>query len=576
MNSLWSGIRQILANKTSLFSPGQLSKKREFSLHSIHKSNNSTISSKSTNIEEDISQVESNNYSEQNEKLTNHQVVCKVKRTNGIREPCATNNSVLGTDGETKRIRWEERQRIRKEQRKRKRKLAELDRRTSLPASKARTRLGDGKYGNTVNINSSTMRNSSITKSVKNFLSAFETVLHNSKSKEAQRYSTLFDQPNETLDKNALKIFIGTWNMYGKPAPKTLYPFIETPTRAQTSATPYLSKKLAHPYHLLVIGTQECQRPISESVLFPSKEEWENQLIELLGPQYVLVKTETMAALHLAVFVWKECKHWIKEKNSAQVATGIGGVIANKGGVGISLLFGNTSFLFVNSHFTAHENKVAERNYDYKRIEKELKLDGYNLTEEKAALASDRFDYTFWFGDLNYRVMEKRTIIDAKLREGDMKYLHAREQLTIERRDGKVFLGFEEGPVNFLPTYKFDVIPHTSTSSSSNDSGGLVSGTDVYDSSSKARIPSWTDRVLYKRRSGKVKVYQYNGIMDMRGSDHRPVVGIFSVEFDWKKELIWELQKSFEQGTVTQTMEQQRDLTLAKLAKEQSSYCAMQ
>ncbi|KAK9760208.1 hypothetical protein K7432_016027, partial [Basidiobolus ranarum] len=564
----------------SLFTPGQSHKKREFSLHTINKSNSSSTSSKSTELEEDksdtISTEITSSLSQDNDELSTSNVACKVKRSNGVREPFAPVRSEQRNSEETKRIRWEERQRIRKERRKRKKKLAELDRRKSLPAPKSQIRTDDGEQESTINISSSTVRYPTISKSVRNFFSAFETVLQTSKYKEAQRYSALFDHPNETPDKDSLKVYVGTWNMYGKPAPKTLHPFIETPTRAQPSITPYLSTKLTHPYHLLVIGTQECQRPISESVLFPSKEEWENQLIELLGPQYVLVKTETMVALHLAVFVWKECKHWIKAKHSGQVATGIGGVIANKGGVGISLLFGTTSFLFINSHFTAHEHKVVERNYDYRRIEKELRLDGYIPTDEKAAFASDRFDYTFWFGDLNYRVAEKRSVIDTKLREGDLKYLHAREQLMIERQNGNVFNGFEEGPVNFPPTYKFDVVPHSPSSLSPDDNGEQFSGSDIYDSSSKARIPSWTDRVLYKGKGGKVKVDQYTSIMNMRGSDHKPVVGIFSVEFDWRKELILELQKSFEQGTVAQTIEQQRDLMLAKLAKEQNSFCAMQ
>lgn len=39
---------------------------------------------------------------------------------------------------------------------------------------------------------------------------------------------------------------------------------------------------------------------------------------------------------------------------------------------------------------------------------------------------------------------------------------------------GKVFVGFSEPPINFLPTYKFDI------------------QSDYYDSSSKNRVPSYT------------------------------------------------------------------------------------
>ncbi len=43
---------------------------------------------------------------------------------------------------------------------------------------------------------------------------------------------------------------------------------------------------------------------------------------------------------------------------------------------------------------------------------------------------------------------------------------------------GKIFHGFQESPIEFLPTYKFDV------------------NTDTYDTSTKKRVPSWTVRFL--------------------------------------------------------------------------------
>lgn len=46
----------------------------------------------------------------------------------------------------------------------------------------------------------------------------------------------------------------------------------------------------------------------------------------------------------------------------------------------------------------------------------------------------------------------------------------------------QVFKGFEEGPTNFAPTYKYDLF------------------CDDYDTSEKNRTPAWTDRVLWRRR----------------------------------------------------------------------------
>ena len=48
----------------------------------------------------------------------------------------------------------------------------------------------------------------------------------------------------------------------------------------------------------------------------------------------------------------------------------------------------------------------------------------------------------------------------------------------------QVFKGFNEGPINFAPTYKYDLF------------------SDDYDTSEKMRTPAWTDRVLWRRNEG--------------------------------------------------------------------------
>lgn len=53
-----------------------------------------------------------------------------------------------------------------------------------------------------------------------------------------------------------------------------------------------------------------------------------------------------------------------------------------------------------------------------------------------------------------------------------------RAQLNVERAAGRVFIGFDEPPISFPPSYKYDP------------------GTDNYDSSEKLRTPAWCDRVL--------------------------------------------------------------------------------
>ena len=63
--------------------------------------------------------------------------------------------------------------------------------------------------------------------------------------------------------------------------------------------------------------------------------------------------------------------------------------------------------------------------------------------------------------------------------------------------------------MNFRPTFKYD--PES----------------EVYDTSKKQRVPSWTDRILYKPSSCTLNFY---GRSECTFSDHRPVLAIFDCQ----------------------------------------------
>ena len=170
---------------------------------------------------------------------------------------------------------------------------------------------------------------------------------------------------------------------------------------------------------------------------------------------------------------------------------------------------------------------------------------------------SDRYDRVVWMGDLNYRIALERDAVDALLARrveggGDgggsaggggggggalepeaLAALVAADQLNAERAAGRIFPGFQEGALAFAPTFKFD------------------KGVDVYDSGPKRRVPSWTDRVLFKSRAERaagggaggaaaatavaqqqqqqqqqqlMRAVFYGSVAEVRISDHRPVV----------------------------------------------------
>lgn len=115
-------------------------------------------------------------------------------------------------------------------------------------------------------------------------------------------------------------------------------------------------------------------------------------------------------------------------------------------------------------------------------------------------------------GDLNYRIdtMGRDTVVKA-INATNFSKLLERDQLLVSRRRNPGFpaRAFQEYPIAFAPTYKYDV------------------GSDRYDTSEKRRAPAWCDRILY-RGAGKIKQLNYRR-HELRISDHRPVSGLFKM-----------------------------------------------
>ncbi|XP_043914454.1 phosphatidylinositol polyphosphate 5-phosphatase type IV isoform X2 [Protopterus annectens] len=222
---------------------------------------------------------------------------------------------------------------------------------------------------------------------------------------------------------------------------------------------------------MYVIGVQEgCAE----------RDQWEIRLQEILGPHFVLLYSAAHGVLFLAIFIRRDLIWFCSAGNG----------------------------------------KVYERILDYNKIIEALDLP-QNLpdTRPHRSTPSDvttRFDEVFWFGDFNFRLSKDRDIIDQILKENlgrDMSILLQFDQLSREIQEGSVFKGFREASIQFPPTYKFDV------------------GCDIYDSGRKQRIPSFTDRILYKsREKDDIHVVNYDCCSTIKASDHRPVYGSFQVK----------------------------------------------
>ncbi|CAE7097786.1 unnamed protein product, partial [Rhizoctonia solani] len=183
------------------------------------------------------------------------------------------------------------------------------------------------------------------------------------------------------------------------------------------------------------------------------------------GP-YVLVAKERLMGIYLAVYVHRETRSLVRGFSKSSVTAGlIGGRLGNKGGVGISLNIAGSSFLFVNAHLAAHEGRQAMRIENMEKIQAELKLDSFgdNLHPRKPIPdltktdITDAFDYTFIFGDLNFRLNVSRLHADWLISRQEYHRAQEFDELRSNMRSGKIFPGFDEPEISFPPTFKYDV-----------------------------------------------------------------------------------------------------------------------
>ncbi|XP_064616214.1 LOW QUALITY PROTEIN: phosphatidylinositol polyphosphate 5-phosphatase type IV-like [Liolophura sinensis] len=377
-------------------------------------------------------------------------------------------------------------------------------------------------------------------------------------TKEAKTRSYLLGSINnnsallgaEELDRyfpdRKLHIFVGSWNMAEmKDCSLPIDDFL-------------LPDSSDFVQDIYVIGTQENSA---------NKKEWEIRMQETLGPSHVLFHSATHGALHLAVFIRRDLI-WFCSGHSDVVSTRAVTMVKTKGAVAISFTFFGTSLLFINSHFTCDDSRMKDRIVDYKKIIRELKLSKKSASSSPNSASqvdiTKKFDAVFWCGDLNFRISRKRDHVEDILEFGtsqvypNYEKLIASDQLTNCINDGQIFLGFQEGRIGFQPTYKFDI------------------NSDKYDTSHKLRIPSYTDRVLFRsKKKNSISCVLYDAVMTIRASDHRPVFGLFETALRPGRDNIPLAAGQFDRSVYVEA-NRRRALHRAALSKKSSTICSLQ
>ncbi|XP_062942934.1 phosphatidylinositol 4,5-bisphosphate 5-phosphatase A isoform X2 [Cynocephalus volans] len=203
-------------------------------------------------------------------------------------------------------------------------------------------------------------------------------------------------------------------------------------------------------------------------------------------------------------------------------------VLGNKGGVSVRLAAFGHMLCFLNCHLPAHMDKAEQRKDDFQTI---LSLQQFQGPGAQGILDHD---LVFWFGDLNFRIESYDLhFVKFAIDSNQLHQLWEKDQLNMAKNTWPILKGFQEGPLNFAPTFKFDV------------------GTNKYDTSAKKRKPAWTDRILWKvkalgggpspsgRESHRLQVTQhsYRSHMEYTVSDHKPVAAQFVLHFAFRDDV---------------------------------------
>lgn len=334
----------------------------------------------------------------------------------------------------------------------------------------------------------------------------------------------------EYLKSAECSLFCGTWNVNAK--------------KQEVGLEDWILPAGQPPADIYAIGFQEIvdlnvvNVGLNSANTIQKAEFWQKALSDALsrtGQRYTLVADKFLVGILLFIFVREPVVPFVTDIRTTTVAVGIMGVMGNKGGALIRFSVYDSAVVIVCSHLAAHRENVAGRNSDFKTIYEKALFPSVRKDDDIASLIDggtivmpsqgasryldkdltvEAHDLIFWLGDLNYRIDDSLSTeeVFSRIEANDLETLRGKDQLNIERKHRRVFQGFEEGTLTFLPTYKYQP------------------GTDNYERrpEKKLRAPAWCDRILWKRASDKESVqlldYRRSNLLP---SDHKPVSARF-------------------------------------------------
>eukprot|EP00934_Nitzschia_sp_Nitz4_P001250 Nitzschia sp. Nitz4//scaffold195_size40117//9703//13668//NITZ4_007574-RA/size40117-processed-gene-0.24-mRNA-1//-1//CDS//3329540359//1250//frame0 len=345
------------------------------------------------------------------------------------------------------------------------------------------------------------------------------------------------NRPASTADTDPLRLLVCTANM-GNAAPtrESMESWIPAGGRC-LRVTPLedVGKMPSDMFDVVAIGMQEATwkavgstRDINGSALTGkevlnamddmSTAELRDLVQEILGDAYVQIVDEQRGQMRLHLWALARVANSITNISISGSNTGIGNVLANKGGIVTTFRYKETKLSFLSAHLAAHEGKMyyRARCENLRTIFREAVTSN---TSTKLDVANSSH-HLFVLGDLNFRTCFKDednvedsvkraiALVEAK----EFATLYGFDELQEGISNGDLLASFTTLPCKFPPTFKVERKPGTAYKTQ--------------------RTPSYTDRILFKSSPGlaeKLHPLAYESCESFCTSDHKPVRGAFEI-----------------------------------------------
>ena len=292
------------------------------------------------------------------------------------------------------------------------------------------------------------------------------------------------------------------------------------------------------------------------------------------GATYVRVPgaSATLVGLHLALWARADTLPSITCVDATTVAAGgaLGGRLGNKGAAAVRCLLADTPLTFIGAHLPsgAAAGDAGRRDAAVKDAlmwgvfgdAKTATAPAWAGRGRLSAAVADA-DVSFFFGDLNYRLLARDDAVRRALAAGDGDKLVLLDELAggaaaarqcplaLRPRGG----GWREGRLSFAPTYK--KVPRTREGLYVGDDADADASVDA----STSRTPAWTDRVLWREKGAldgggaaaaaaagdhttplsspppprRASLLWYDAAPGVDVSDHTPVAACFEIAVRW-------------------------------------------